>query len=110
MQDTLGHNHSLSRTELDRSAFEINQQLPLEHVEKFVIVIMLVSVVLALHNAKTHHGAIHLTESLVVPLVRTRIGERLFVNYLQWPVKDVQSRLVWKVFSAGHKVPPRRDS
>jgi len=47
MQDTLGDNRSLSRTEFYRSAFEINQQLPLEHVEKFVIVIMLVPVVLA---------------------------------------------------------------
>jgi hypothetical protein len=110
MQDTLGDNRSLSRTEFDRPAFEINQQLPLEHVEKFVIIIMLVPVVLALHNAKTNHGAIHLTESLVVPFVRARIGERLFVNYLQWPVKDVQSGLVWKVFSTGHNVPPHRDS
>jgi len=44
---------------------------------------MLVPMVLALHNAKTNYGAIHLTESLVVPLIRTRIGECLFVNYFQ---------------------------
>jgi hypothetical protein len=52
MQDTLGNNGSLSRTKFDRSAFEVDQQLPLDYVEEFVVVIMLVPVVLTLYTPR----------------------------------------------------------
>src|SRR5260370_18440155 len=69
MQHSLRNNRALSRTKFIRAPFEINQELPLDHIEKFVIVIVLVPVILALHNPKTNHGTIHLPDSLVGPLV-----------------------------------------
>ena len=106
MQDSFGNNGALSRTKFDCPAFEINQQLALDNIEKFVVVIMLVPVIFALHNAKTNHRAVHLAEGLVVPLVLTCLGERLLVDYFQWLVKNVESRLVSEVFYVRHGVPP----
>src|SRR5215467_10859072 len=103
MQDALGNNGALSRTKFDRAAFEINQQLSLDHVEKFVIVIMLVPVIFALHDAKTDHGSVHLAESLVVPLVGAGISKRALIDYFQRLTKDVESRFIGEVFHACHK-------
>src|SRR5580704_12183252 len=109
MQDSLRNDGALSRGKFHGSAFEIDQQLAFDYVEKFVIVIVLVPVIFALHYAKTNDGAIHLTERLVVPLVGARIGEGLFVNEFQRLVEDVESRLVRKIFNLAHKVPPPLD-
>src|SRR5215510_6580319 len=106
MQDSLRNNGALSGTKFDRAAFEVNQQLPLDHVEKFVIVIMLVPMIFAQHDTKTDHGAVHLAEGLVVPLVGARIGERLFVHNFQRLMKNVESRFVGKALHVRHEGSP----
>src|SRR5260370_7172076 len=83
MQHSLRNNRALSRTKFNRATFEINQELPLDHIEKFVIVIVLVPVILALHNPKTNHGTIHLANTLFVPLSLTPTCTSLLPYYSQ---------------------------
>ena len=106
MQDSFGNNRALPRTKFDCAAFEINQQFALDNIEKFVVVVMLVPVVFALHNTETNDRAVHPAEGLVIPLVLTRVGERPFVNYFQGLMKNVESSLIWEAFCVRHEVPP----
>src|SRR5690348_1302798 len=104
MEHALGNDSALPRTKLHGAAFEVNQQLPFDNVEKLIIIVMLVPVIFALYHTKTDDRAIHLTESLVVPLVGARFGERALVDDFQGLTKDVESGFVRKAFHIGHWV------
>jgi hypothetical protein len=106
VHDSFRNDKALPRRELDCSVLEINQELTLDNIEKLIVGVMLVPVVFALHNAKTHHGLIDLAQRLVVPLGRASVRERLFVDQFQWFVKNVQMSLVGVGLRFAHKVPP----
>src|SRR5207249_2422719 len=90
--------------------FEINQQLPFNHVEEFVIIVMLVPMVFTLHNTETNHRPVHPAEGLVVPLVGAGVGEGSFINDFQRLAKNVESGLVGEPFHTGHRMLPSRRS
>ena len=94
MEDSFGNDRALPRAELHGSAFEIDQQLPFDNVEKLVVIVVLVPMIFALDDSKTNHRPIHLAKRLVEPLIGARTRERFFVNEFQWLMKDVESRLV----------------
>src|SRR5271167_685433 len=52
MQDALWDDGALPRSKFHRAAFEIDEQLPCDYVEEFVIIIVFVPVIFALHHAK----------------------------------------------------------
>src|SRR5207253_120291 len=108
MQNPLGDDGALSRTQLHRAAFEINQQLPFNHVEEFVIIVMLVPMVFTLHNTETNHRPVHPAEGLVVPLVGAGVGEGSFIHDFQRLAKNVESGLVGEPFHTGHRMLPSR--
>src|SRR5690349_22962293 len=98
MEHALGNDSALPRTKLHGAAFEGNQQLPFDNVEKLIIIVMLVPVIFALYHTKTNDRAIDLAKSLVVPLISARVSERAFVDDFHRFVKDVEPRLVRKAF------------
>src|SRR5215469_8504080 len=55
---------------------------------------MLVPMVFALHYPKANHGAVHLTQGLVVPLVRHGIHESRDVDPLQVLEQDIEMRRI----------------
>lgn len=51
----MGSDGALPRLKFDCPAFDVNEQLALDDIEKFVVVIVLVSIIFALDNNKTNH-------------------------------------------------------
>ena len=51
MQDALGNHKSLLWTEVDRVIFEVDDKVSLQDKEEFVVGVVLVPVVLALHHS-----------------------------------------------------------
>ena len=82
MEHTFGNDKSLSGRQVNASALQINQEPAFDHVEKFVLIIVLVPMVFALDHADTDNRGVYLAKRLVEPRV-TGIGQRLFVNHLQ---------------------------
>lgn len=79
MHHAFRNNESLSWCKFDRAVGQVDQQLSLYHVEKFVVV--LVPVILALHHAQANHRFVLLEKSLVVSLVGAGIGERPLIDH-----------------------------
>jgi hypothetical protein len=104
MQNTFRNYKPLAGRKFDGAALQINEQLPLYDVEEFVIVGVLVPVILALHDSETNHRVIHLTERLVVPLVRACIRERLLVDNFEGFVIDVQAGVVSIIVEGDHDI------
>ena len=71
MNDTLWHNKALLLSKLDTSILEINDETTVEDKEEFVVIVVLVPVVFALHDAEANDRIVHLTQRLVVPGVGT---------------------------------------
>ena len=69
MNDPARDGVALMDSERDCLAFQINQKLSLQHEEEFILLVVLVPVKLALHDAETNDAIVHLAKSLVVPLV-----------------------------------------
>ena len=101
VEHALGNNKTLTGREFDRSAFQINEQLAFDDVKEFVIIVMLVPVILAFDDSKTDDGIVYLAERLVVPIVRSRISDGLFVDEFQVFMKDVKARVIG-ICGSGH--------
>src|SRR6266705_6604327 len=79
VKDSFRHDETLSRTELDGAAFEIDQQQAFDNIEELVIRVMLVPMIFTFDDAKPNDGSIHLAECLVEPLVGAGVGKRLLL-------------------------------
>jgi hypothetical protein len=69
MNDAFRDDETLPRGQFHRASLEVDQQLPFEHIEEFVVVIVLVPVVFTLDHALSHYRVVHLAQGLVEPLV-----------------------------------------
>src|SRR5579864_6069621 len=87
-----------------RPAFQVDQQLALNHIEELVVMIVLVPVILAFDHAQAHHRTVHLAKRLVVPLVRSRIGERLLIDQLQMFVQHIEASVIGILGSGAHSL------
>ena len=67
----------------------VDQQLSLDHVEKLVVIVVLVPVILAFNYAQANHRFVHLAKRLVIPLVGAGGGERPLVDYFALLVVNV---------------------
>src|SRR5262249_43073777 len=92
MHDALGHYEPLTRTQLHRAPFQIDEKATLHDVEKLILVIVLVPVVLALHDAEADDGIVHAAESLVVPAVFAGGDQRRHVDQFERGIALVQMR------------------
>jgi len=81
VQDSLGDNEALSRSEFHGSILQVDQESPLDHIEEFIISVVLVPVIIAFYNPQPHYGLVNLAQRLVVPLVRAGVGESLLVDH-----------------------------
>jgi hypothetical protein len=82
VKNSPGHNESFSRPKFDSAPFEVDDQLSLNDIEEFVIGIMFVPMIFTLNHAEADNGVVHLTKSLVVPLMAGGIGKRLLIDNL----------------------------
>ena len=71
MNDAFGHNKALLLSKLDTSILEINDETTVKDKEEFVVIVVFVPVVFALHDAEANDRIVHLTQRLVVPGVGT---------------------------------------
>ena len=83
MEHTLGHGESLLWIQLNHAAFQINDKLALDDVEKLIFVIVLVPMELALQDAQTDNAVVDLTQRLVKPLVLRFLLQFAYVNQMQ---------------------------
>jgi hypothetical protein len=83
MHHALWDGKALSRAELDCPAIQINLEAPFDHVEEFVLLVVLVPVKLALQDAEPHDAVIDPAERLIVPGLLACIDERLNVDQFE---------------------------
>ena len=69
MDDTFWHHKTLLRHQFYNFVFKIYKELALENEKEFVIIVMLVPMVLALHDSESNHRIVNFGKSLVVPLI-----------------------------------------
>ena len=55
MDDAFGDDEPLLRSQLDTAILEINDEAPGKDKKEFVVIVVLVPVVLALHYTETNH-------------------------------------------------------
>ena len=53
VNDSFRDNETLARSEFDQTIFQINEQLTFDHVEEFVIVVLLMPVILAFDTSNS---------------------------------------------------------
>jgi len=90
MKNALGDHESLSGSELYGAIFQVNQKFPFHYVKKFIIGIVFVPVILSFDHGQTNYRIIDLAQRLVIPLVRTRIRKRLFLDDLERFVEGIE--------------------
>ena len=98
MDDTLGNNKALPWLEVDRPTFKIDDEVPLKNKEEFIIVLVFVPVVFALHDAKTDDGIVDSAKSLVIPAVCASFDELRDIPDTQPRELHIQMGGVWVVF------------
>jgi hypothetical protein len=52
MHDALGYDKTLARLQINALAFEIDDEMTVKDKEEFIVVVVLVPVILALHDAE----------------------------------------------------------
>ncbi len=97
MPNSFRHDETLPRTKLDHLVFKIDQEMAVENKEELVDVVVLVPVIFTLQHPQPHDRVVHLTKSLVVPLVCARIDQLLNIDYFERPMQNVQASLVGKI-------------
>jgi hypothetical protein len=98
MDDTFGNDKPFLWLQIDRPTLKIDDEVPLKNKEKFIIVLVFVPVIFALHDAKTYDGVIDLAKRLVIPAVRASSDERRDVHDTQPWKLHLQVGGVWVVF------------
>ena len=96
MPHTLGNHDALAGREIDRAVLQIDQEPPTDDVEELILALVMMSVIFAVHDAEAHHGFVHLTESLIVPLIGAGRRQSRHIDDLERRVQNVQSRIVRK--------------
>ena len=102
MQHAFGNDKSLSGHEVDRSTFQINQQPTFDNIEKFVVIIVLVPMILALDDANADNRSVDLAKRLIEPRF-TRVGQRFLVDHLQCAVQNIKPRIVREILDVAHE-------
>lgn len=97
MHHSLRNREPLSGGELDCPTLQVNYEAPLDHVEELILLVVLMPVELALHDAEAHNAVVHSAQRLVVPRILAGIDECLDVNELQGSVPRVQVDRVWRL-------------
>jgi hypothetical protein len=90
MHNSAGDHETLPGLQFHCAVFQIHKQQALDNIEEFIVLIVLVPMVFALHNCHAHHRVIDLAECLVPPPVLTSVGKSLFVNYFQRAVEHIE--------------------
>jgi hypothetical protein len=90
MLDAFGNDKSLLWLQINRAIFEIDDEVPLQDKEEFVVVVMFVPVVLALHDSQANNGVVHLAERLVVPLLGAGFHQGWNVHQLERRKLDIE--------------------
>lgn len=91
------HDEALLRSEIDRAIFQIDQETAIDDIEEFIKVAVRMPMILAFDHTEPHNRFVHLTEGLVVPLMRAGIGQLLHIHNFERTMQHVQESLVRKI-------------
>ena len=72
MNDATRYHKPFEHLQVDRAILEIDDEVPPQYEEEFVVVIMLVPMIFALHDTQTDDRVVHFAQGLVVPAVFAR--------------------------------------
>jgi hypothetical protein len=103
MQHAFGHDITFPWLKVDRFAFEVDDEVTVQHKEELVVIVVLVPVILALHDAQADDGLVDATERLVAPLVGAGIHKRLYVDDGESWELDVEVRRVGTFLALTHR-------
>jgi hypothetical protein len=95
VHNPLGYHEALSWSKFDGLTLQINDEVPVEDEEEFIVAIVLMPVVLALQYAKPNDGVVHLTKGLVVPPVGACLNQRWNIDHAQGRKLNIEIRCVW---------------
>jgi hypothetical protein len=109
MHHALRNDEAFIGLELDRSPLEINYESAAQDVEKLIVVVVLVPVILALHDAEPHDGIVHPAKCLIVPLLGDRVCELIDIDQSEGIELDAEVRRVGKGFRLCHPKSPNVD-
>src|SRR6201988_2320299 len=98
VNDPLRDNKAFSGLEIHTAIFQIDDEVSVEHEEELIVVVVLVPMIFALHDAETDDGDVDLAEGLIVPAVLARTNQGRDVHDTQRWKLDVEVRGVWKRF------------
>ena len=94
MHYALGHDKAFPGLKINRAPLKVNDEVSVQHEEKFVVLVMLVPVIFALHHAETHYRIVYLAKRLVVPPVRARLDQRGYIHLGQCRKLDIQKSCI----------------
>jgi hypothetical protein len=80
---------------------QIDQELALQNEKELVFVVVLVPVKFSLHDTKANDAIVHLTKSLVVPLLLPGGNEARYVHKLQKAKLHIEVNTVLVLFVQG---------
>jgi hypothetical protein len=90
VDDALWHGEPLPRFELYDAILDVNKKGSFEDEEEFVINLVFMPVIFALHDAQTHHGIVHFTKGLVVPTILASGHECRNIHQFRLGVVEIQ--------------------
>src|SRR5262245_24419992 len=94
MNYSLWDHKSLLCSQVDASIFKIDDEMPLQHEEELVVVVVFVPVVLPLHYAESNHGIVDFTQGLVVPAVLANADQCRDIHQTQRGKLDAKMRCI----------------
>jgi len=94
VRNPLGYDEALPWSQFDGLTLEINEKVPVENEEEFIIAIVLMPVILSLQYAKPDDGVVHFAKGLVVPPVGARPNQCGNIDYAQGRKLDIEVRCV----------------
>jgi hypothetical protein len=89
--------------QINRAIFQIDDKMPVQDEKEFVVAVMFVPVVLAVHDPQADNGVVHLAKRLVIPLIGTGFYQRRNVdNAESWKLNiEVSSVRIILLFAHG---------
>ena len=82
--------------------FQIDEELAVDDIEKFVVVVVLVPVVLALDDAHANDRVVHFAKRLIEPFKVVGRGHLVDVDEFERAVEDVEAGFVGVGGRGGH--------
>jgi len=93
MFHAFGDDESLSRRQINGALLQIDQESAADHVEKLILIVVVMPVIFTLDHAQSDNRFVHPAECLVIPLILAGRDQPGDIDLLQRPVQKYTRRL-----------------